>query len=123
MSHYKLWFDAQAKYRVSKGVVQKTRLRVNANANVKMQNAVNAVNAKMLTSIKFYVKLQQHFSTKIMYCYLNIAIQSICQEGKKFCVLHDLGNEMQLWVLGHFEPLIRFSGWRGGQNPWKIYNI
>ena len=28
--------------------------------------------AKMLTDIERYVKLQQHFSTKILYCYLNI---------------------------------------------------
>ena len=51
---------AQAKNRLPKNVVQKTRLRVNGSK------------CKMLTSIKCYVKLQQHFSTKILYCYLNI---------------------------------------------------
>ena len=48
------------KNRVPKGEVLKTRLRVNGSK------------CKMLTSIKCYVKLQQHFSTKILYCYLNI---------------------------------------------------
>ena len=38
----------------------KTRLRISSSK------------CKMLTSIKCYVKLQQHFSTKILYCYLNI---------------------------------------------------
>ena len=31
--------------------------------------------------------------------------QGVSQEGKLFCVLHELGNKMQLEVWGHCEPL------------------
>ena len=43
------------KNRVAKGVLQETRLRVNGSE------------CKMFTSIKFYVKVQQHFSARILY--------------------------------------------------------
>ena len=36
------------------------------------------VNALKLTSKKCYVKLQQHFSTKVLYCYLK------CETAKPF---------------------------------------
>ena len=55
-SHYKYDLITHATNRVPKGVVQKTRLRVSGSK------------CKMLTSIKCYIKLQQHFSTKILYC-------------------------------------------------------
>ena len=60
-SHYNVWCEAQVENRVPKGVVQKTRL------------VVNGSKYKMLASIKCYVKLQQHFSFRITYCYLNIS--------------------------------------------------
>ena len=41
-------------------------------SNAETGLAKMAVNAKRPTSIKFYVKLQQHLSTKILYSYLNI---------------------------------------------------
>ena len=44
---------------INSGVVQKNRLRVNGSK------------CKMLISIKCYLKLQHHFSTKILYRYLN----------------------------------------------------
>ena len=37
--------------------------------------------------------------------------QGISQEGKNLCVLHELGNKMQLGVWGHCEPL---NGFRDG---------
>ena len=36
--------------------------------------------------------------------------QGISQEGKKFCVLPELGDETQLGVWVHSEPLNGFSG-------------
>ena len=58
-SHYK--YDMMRRLKTEyKRCSAKTRLRVSSSK------------CKMLTSIKCYVKLQQHFSTKILYCYLNI---------------------------------------------------
>ena len=41
----------------------------------------------------------------------------VTQEGKKICVLHELGNKMQLgvWGWGHCDPLTGFSGAPGGK--------
>ena len=39
-----------------------------------------------------------------------LSSHGISQEGKKFCVLHNLGNKMQLGVWWHYEPLNGFSG-------------
>ena len=36
--------------------------------------------------------------------------QDISQEGKKFCILHELGNKMQLGVWAHWEPLNWLNG-------------
>ena len=50
--------------------------------------------------------------------------QGVSQEGKKPCVLHELGNKMQLGVWGNYEPLRGFntvkSRW---QSPWKTNYI
>ena len=35
--------------------------------------------------------------------------QGVSQKGKKFCILHELGNKTQLGVWGHFEPFSEFS--------------
>ena len=39
-----------------------------------------------------------------------LSFQSINQERKKICVLHNLGNTTQLGVWGHYELLNGFSG-------------
>ena len=41
-----------------------------------------------------------------------ISPQTISQEEKKFCVLHELGNEMQPGIWVDFEPLNGFRGTR-----------
>ena len=38
-----------------------------------------------------------------------LRFQGISQEGKKLCILHELGNKMQLGVYGHCEHLNGFN--------------
>ena len=53
----------------------------------------------------------------------------VSQEGKKFCVLHELGNKMQwgegrgVWV--HCESLNGFSGGTGDKTleKYKIFSL
>ena len=64
-----------------------------------------------------YRPYQEIFNTQAAkcmhkYCYTCncVQCQGVSQEGKKFCVLHELGNKMQLGVYGgHCESLSEFS--------------
>ena len=42
--------------------------------------------------------------------------QGVSQERKKFCVLHELRNKMQLGIWGQYEPLSGLSGGPGGKS-------
>ena len=59
------------------------------------------------TTVIRWVK-QNHLS------FSSIEIQGIGQEEKKFCILHKLGNKMQLWA----PQLVKWG--TSGQSPWKF---
>ena len=44
-----------------------------------------------------------------------VAKQGNSQKGKKFSILHELRNKMQLKIWVHCEPLSGFSGGPGGK--------
>ena len=44
-----------------------------------------------------------------------MTLKDISQEREKFCILHELGNKMQLGFWVPFELLTGFSGGQGGK--------
>ena len=49
-----------------------------------------------------------------------LEIEGICQERKKFCILYELGNKIQVKSGGHYESLSGFTEEPQGKAPWKI---
>ena len=67
--------------------------------------------------------IRRHSSSNYL-SYQRFVLGGVNQEGKKFCISHELGNKMLLGVWAQCEPLSEFNGEPGGKalEKFKIFS-